>query len=89
MLWRSSCLRQPRWAIPEYQHGQEVCLPKRKTAADEDFQLAKNVDLNLATGHDFRLAIDTLAIARRLFPRLCSRCTVLRSIRRNTLSPSS
>src|SRR5579859_2807641 len=31
----------------------------------------------------------SLAISRRLFPRLCSRCTVLRSIRRNTPSPSS
>jgi hypothetical protein len=32
MLRRSSYVRQPRWAIPEYQNGQEVCLPQAKTS---------------------------------------------------------
>ncbi len=46
-----------RWAIPEYHNRQEVAT-QRKTASCEDFQLAKNDDLHLATGRDFQLAID-------------------------------
>ena len=37
----------------------EEVLPKRQRHPDEDFQLAKNDDLDLAVSGDFRLAIDS------------------------------
>ncbi len=52
--------------------ARRFAYPKRKLASDEDFQLAKSDDLHLATGRDFRLAIDSRIAGCRSIERSSS-----------------